>query len=182
LVRKLRAQPTARSRWVPEINHIYGTTIVGARRHRESTQANCCIFADREVDRSPTGSGTAGRVAQLYLRGKIARGEVFVNESVIGTSFSARIVDEMQVGQFPAAIAEVAGTAHICGFSNWIIDDRDPLKYGFLVRERRSQSNARLEGRRIGSTHETHRLQGPTTCATRFASNIRTHDAAHFNP
>ena len=59
---------------IPEINHIYGTIIDGAPRHPGSTQANCCVFADREVDRSPTGSGTGGRVAQLYLRGK-DRGE-----------------------------------------------------------------------------------------------------------
>jgi proline racemase len=52
---------------IPEINHIYGTIIHGAPRFPGSTQANCCIFADREVDRSPTGSGTAGRVAQLCM-------------------------------------------------------------------------------------------------------------------
>jgi trans-L-3-hydroxyproline dehydratase len=119
---------------IPEINHIYGTIIDGAPRHAGSTQANCCVFADCEVDRSPTGSGTAGRSAQLYLRGAIKRGEVIVNESVIGTTFSARVVAEAQVGEFRAAIPEVSGTAHLCGFSNWIIDDRDPLKHGFPVR------------------------------------------------
>jgi proline racemase len=119
---------------IPEINHIYGTIIHGVPRSDESTQANCCIFADREVDRSPTGSGTAGRIAQLYLRGEIARGEVLVNESVIGSVFRARVLEEVQLGMYPAVIPEIEGSASICGFANWVIDERDPLKYGFLVR------------------------------------------------
>lgn len=119
---------------IPEINHIYGTIIDGAPRHASSTQANCCIFADREVDRSPTGSGTAGRAAQLYLRGEMTREDVLVNESVIGSTFSARVVGETQVGDIPAVIPEVSGSAYIYGLCNWIIDERDPQTYGFLVR------------------------------------------------
>jgi len=119
---------------IPEINHIYGTIIDGAPRHPGSTQANCCIFADREVDRSPTGSGTAGRVAQLYLKGELVRDQVLVNESVIGSTFSARVIGDTRVGDFPAAIPEVSGSAFVYGFCNWIIDSRDPQKYGFLVR------------------------------------------------
>lgn len=119
---------------IPEINHIYGTIIDGTPRNVDSTQANCCIFADREVDRSPTGSGTGGRIAQLYLRGKMTRDDVLVNESVIGSVFRGRVMEETQVGDFPAVIPEITGSAYICGFCNWIIDERDPQKYGFLVR------------------------------------------------
>jgi len=119
---------------IPEINHIYGTIIANAPRHPGSTQANCCVFADREVDRSPTGSGTAGRVAQLYLRGELGRDETLVNESVIGTIFKGRVLKEVKLGEFDAVIPEVEGNAYICGFGNWIIDERDPLTYGFLVR------------------------------------------------
>ena len=119
---------------IPEINHIYGTIIDGAPRHPGSTQANCCVFADREVDRSPTGSGTAGRVAQLYLRGQLGLGESIVNESVIGTAFEARVLEETRVGAFQAVIPEVSGNAHVCGFANWVLDARDPLRNGFLVR------------------------------------------------
>jgi proline racemase len=119
---------------IPELNHIYGTIIANAPRHAGSTQANCCVFADREVDRSPTGSGTAGRVAQLYLRGQLGKDETLVNESVIGTVFKGRVLKEVKLGEFDAVIPEVEGNAFICGFANWIIDDRDPLTYGFLVR------------------------------------------------
>jgi trans-L-3-hydroxyproline dehydratase len=119
---------------IPEIHHIYGTIVANAPRHEGSTQANCCVFADREVDRSPTGSGTAGRVAQLYARGRLALGETLVNESIIGTVFRARALGDTTVADLPAVIPEVEGDAHICGFAHWIVDDHDPLKYGFLVR------------------------------------------------
>jgi len=119
---------------IPELNHIYGTIVANEARHAGSSQANCCVFADREVDRSPTGSGTAGRVAQLYSRGLLGRHETLVNESVIGTVFKGRVLSETKLGPFDAVIPEIEGNAYICGFANWIIDDRDPLTYGFLVR------------------------------------------------
>jgi trans-L-3-hydroxyproline dehydratase len=119
---------------IPEINHIYGTIIAGAPRHAGSTQANCCVFADREVDRSPTGSGTAGRVAQLYLRGELGDGDTLVNESIIGTIFRARVIARTKVGDIDAVVPEVEGKAYVAGFANWIVDERDPLAYGFLVR------------------------------------------------
>lgn len=119
---------------IPEINHIYGTIVAAAPRHAGSTQANCCVFADREVDRSPTGSGTGGRVAQLYLRGLMGKDDTLVNESIIGTVFKGRVLSETTVGDFKAVIPEVVGNAFVCGFANWIIDERDPLTYGFLVR------------------------------------------------
>lgn len=119
---------------IPEINHVYGTIIANQPRHEGSTQANCCVFADREVDRSPTGSGTGGRVAQLYQRGEIALGETIVNESIVGTIFKGRALRETMVKDIPAVIAEVEGEGYICGFAQWIIDERDPLTYGFLVR------------------------------------------------
>lgn len=119
---------------IPELNHVYGTIIDGEPRHAGSTQANCCVFADREVDRSPTGSGTAGRVAQLYLNGRIGRDDVVVNESIIGSVFTGRVLGETTVAGIPAVIPEVCGSARVCGFANWVLDDRDPLAHGFLVR------------------------------------------------
>ena len=119
---------------IPEINHIYGTIIANTPRHEGSTQANCCVFADREVDRSPTGSATAGRVAQLYQRGELGKDETLVNESIVGTVFKGRVLSETTVGDFKAVVPEVEGKAYICGFANWIVDERDPLAYGFLVR------------------------------------------------
>jgi proline racemase len=117
-----------------DIRDIYGTIISGVPRHPGSSQANCCVFADREVDRSPTGSGTAGRVAQLHARGELAAGATLVNESIVGSIFKGRVLSRTRLGDFDAVISEVSGNAFICGFANWILDGRDPQTYGFLVR------------------------------------------------
>ena len=119
---------------IPAINHIYGTIVDGPPRHPGSSPANCCVFADREVDRSPTGSGTAGRVAQLYARGQLREGETLVNESIIGSVFTGRIMGHAMVGPHDAVIPEIAGDAHLVGFATWVIDPCDPLVHGFLVR------------------------------------------------
>jgi proline racemase len=113
---------------------IYGTVIDGEPRHAGSSQANCCIFADREVDRSPTGTGTAGRVAQLFLRGELQRDEILVNESIIGSVFRGRVIGETTVGDFPAIIPEISGNAYLYGFCKWLFDPRDPFRNGFLVK------------------------------------------------
>jgi len=117
----------------PEINDVYGVMVYGDPRHEGSTQANCCVYADRAIDRSPTGTGTAGRVAQLYLRGELSAADTLINESIIGTAFKGRVLSETKVGPYDAIIPEVSGKAHICGFANWIIDETDPLAHGFLV-------------------------------------------------
>ena len=117
-----------------DIKDIYGTIISGLPRHPGSSQANCCVFADREVDRSPTGSGTAGRVAQLHARGQLPLGTTLVNESIVGSVFKGRVLSRVPLADFDAVIPEVSGNAFICGFAQWILDGRDPQAHGFLVR------------------------------------------------
>ena len=118
----------------PELNRLYGTIIHGPPQHPGSTQANVCVFADREVDRSPTGTGTAGRVAQLYARGQLKDDEVLVNESIIGTTFTGRVVGHTKIGEFDAVIPEVGGRAAITGFNQWVVDPDDPVGAGFFLR------------------------------------------------
>ncbi|HEY8563910.1 MAG TPA: trans-3-hydroxy-L-proline dehydratase [Beijerinckiaceae bacterium] len=119
---------------IPELNHVYGTIIHGEPRHAGALQANCCVFADRQVDRSPTGSGTAGRTAILAARGLLADGEAWVNESLIGTRMSARVLERVTFHGRPAVIPEVSGTAHFLGTASWVIDPSDEIGRGFLVR------------------------------------------------
>ncbi len=124
---------------IPELNRLYGTIIDGPPQRQKghtqgSAQANVCVFADREVDRSPTGTGTAGRVAQLYARGRLKEGEVLVNESIIGTIFTGRVVGHTRVGDFGAVIPEVSGRAAITGFNQWVVDPGDPVGAGFFLR------------------------------------------------
>jgi trans-L-3-hydroxyproline dehydratase len=118
----------------PDLRGIYGTIIAGPPIAPGADQSNVCIFADREVDRSPTGTGTAGRVAQLYARGRLAIGQTFVNESIIGTRFTGRVLEETTVGELPAVVPEVAGRGYIIGFSQWTVDPEDPVGEGFFLR------------------------------------------------
>lgn len=118
----------------PELRGIYGTIFAGPPRRDDADQANVCIFADRQVDRSPTGTGTAGRVAQLVARGALEVGQRLGNESVAGTLFSGRALRRTQVGPVEAVVPEVSGRAAIVGFNTWLVEPDDDVGEGFLVR------------------------------------------------
>ncbi|BAQ12881.1 putative proline racemase [Clostridium botulinum] len=94
---------------------------------------NVVIFGDYMADRSPCGTGTSAKLATLYRRGKIGIGEPFVYESFIKTTFKGVIKEESKVGEFPAVIPQITGSAYLTGISTYIIDNDDPLKYGFQV-------------------------------------------------
>jgi proline racemase len=117
---------------IPELNQLYGTII--SQQRTSLHQVNVCIFADREVDRSPTGTGTAGRVAQLYAKGRLQAGDSLTNESIIGTTFTGKVLTETTVADIPAVIPEVSGSAFITGFNQWVIDTDDPVAGGFFLR------------------------------------------------
>ncbi|MCC3867979.1 proline racemase family protein [Terrisporobacter mayombei] len=94
---------------------------------------NVVIFGDYMADRSPCGTGTSAKLATLYTKGKIGIGEPFVYESFIGTTFKGIIKETAKVGEFPAVIPQITGSAYLTGVSTYIIDNDDPLKYGFQV-------------------------------------------------
>ncbi|MDP8958549.1 MAG: proline racemase family protein [Actinomycetota bacterium] len=118
----------------PELRGIYGAVIDGPSQREGAHQVNVCVFAERQVDRSPTGTGTSGRMAQLHALGRLSLGETFVNESIIGTRFSGRVLQETAVGELPAVLTEVSGRASIVGFCEWVVQPDDPVGQGFLLR------------------------------------------------
>jgi proline racemase len=85
------------------------------------------------IDRSPCGTGTSARLAQLHARGELAVGEEFVNRSLIGTRFTGRIVAETEVAGVPAVIPEIAGRAWITGMGEYLLDPEDPFPAGFAL-------------------------------------------------
>ncbi len=93
-----------------------------------------CIFAEGEVDRSPTGTGVSGRLALLHARGEIDLNQPVVIESIIGTRFAGRIVETTAFGPYPAVIPEVEGSAYITGRHEFLINPEDPLREGFILR------------------------------------------------
>jgi proline racemase len=118
----------------PELRGIYGTILTGPPEDERNHQRNVCIFADREVDRSPTGTGTAGRVAQLVARGKLELGDELRNESIIGSAFTGRALERTTVGPYEAVVPEIAGRAAITGHATWLVEQGDGIGAGFFVR------------------------------------------------
>jgi proline racemase len=85
------------------------------------------------LDRSPCGTGTCARMASLHARGELAIGDAFVNESIIGTRFVGRLVEETEVGGVPAVVPEVTGRAWITAMGQYLLDERDPFPAGFSL-------------------------------------------------
>jgi len=85
------------------------------------------------LDRSPCGTGTSARLAQLHARGMLDTGTDFVNESVIGTRFTGRIVEETTVAGRPAVVPEITGRAWITGIGQYLLDPTDPFPAGFRL-------------------------------------------------
>jgi proline racemase len=92
------------------------------------------IFADAELDRSPCGSGTSALLAQLFYRGAIHVGQDFINAGITGESFIGRVESQTRLADQPAVLTSVQGRAIISGYSTLIVDQRDPLGEGVLLR------------------------------------------------
>jgi proline racemase len=110
------------------LSGIYGTVLterIGPRHHR-----NVAIFADGEVDRSPTGSATSARTALLLADGEVGIGDGWRNDSIVGTSFEAQAIGEVADG----VLTEVSGTAFRTGEHRFVLDPRDALGTGFVLR------------------------------------------------
>ena len=116
-----------------DLNFLYGTIIVQKGAAAVHSR-NVCVFADGEVDRSPTGTGVSGRAAIHHARGELQLGEGITIESLIGTSFEVSVAEVTKVGDHPAIVPEVRGTAHITGRHEFLIDPDDPLRDGIFLR------------------------------------------------
>ncbi len=97
-------------------------------------QRSVTVFADGEVDRSPCGSGTSARLALLDADGALDRGAWMVHESLIGTTFRARVAAETSVHGRPAVITEIEGSASLTGYHQFVLRPDDELGTGFLLR------------------------------------------------
>ncbi|RMB59176.1 4-hydroxyproline epimerase [Dokdonia sinensis] len=94
---------------------------------------NAVFYGDKAIDRSPCGTGTSARLAQLYARGKLEIGQPFVHESFIGSTFVGRVEKEMTLGVYKAIIPSIQGWARVYGHNTITIDEEDPYAFGFSV-------------------------------------------------
>ncbi len=117
----------------PGLRGIYGTIFTGPPSDERADLRNVTIFADAEVDRSPCGTGTAAVMAVIDAMGLLGDEKPFVHESLIGTRFTGRVASRTAVGEYPAIVPEIEGSAWITGEHTFIIDDTDPLNDGFRI-------------------------------------------------
>ena len=116
---------------IRDVSHIMWT---GNPIDSKSSGRNAVFYGDKAIDRSPCGTGTSARMAQLYEKGKLKKGEEFVHESFIGSKFIGEIVEETKLGEIPAIIPSIKGWAKIYGYNTIIIDEEDdPYAHGFQV-------------------------------------------------
>jgi proline racemase len=118
----------------PELRGIYGTIISDDPLTADGDGRNITIFAESEVDRSPCGTGTSAKLANLYAKGKIGLDQPYVHESVIDTIMTGRVISETSVAEYPAVVTEITGRGFITGFNQFVVDPEDPTRDGFLVR------------------------------------------------
>ena len=129
-------QPVARHPSDERLSGIYGTILYEELREDASAlhQRNVTIFADGELDRSPCGSGTASRVAALAATGRLRPGRVLVHDSIVGSRFLARVLTETTVDGHAAVVPSITGQAYKTGEHLFVVDPRDDLVPGFVLR------------------------------------------------
>jgi 4-hydroxyproline epimerase len=112
------------------VSHVQWT---GTPRDPKAHGRNAVFYGDRAIDRSPCGTGTSARMAQLVAKGRLNIGDAFIHESVIGTLFDGRVEAAAQVGNHAAIVPSVAGWARMTGLNTIFVDPRDPLWAGFSL-------------------------------------------------
>ncbi|NQT79402.1 MAG: proline racemase family protein [Candidatus Aminicenantes bacterium] len=117
-----------------DLNFLYGTIFTGSSPDEGVHSRNVCIFAEGEVDRSPTGTGVSGHLAILHAREEIVPGQPLIIESIIGSQFKGKVVKSASFGSYSAIIPEVEGSAYITGRHEFFINPEDPLHEGFILR------------------------------------------------
>ena len=121
----------------PEDPTIHGCSHIlwtGAVMDKKSTARNAVFYGDKAIDRSPCGTGTSARMAQWYTKGKLKKGDVFIHESIIGSTFNGTIEEETSIAGKPAIKPGIEGWARIYGHNTISIDEEDdPYAYGFQV-------------------------------------------------
>lgn len=132
----LNQSPEAQSQSDARLNGIYGTIFFDRLATNGSTlhQRNVTIYADGRVDRSPCGSGTAARIAQLHHSGEMQTGMTLLHDSIIGTRFEGRIASSPTPNPIAGLVPEISGNAWLMAESKFVLTETDPLVEGFSLR------------------------------------------------
>ncbi len=118
----------------PSINRLSHLLWTGKPTDPRAHARNAVFYGEKAIDRSPCGTGTSARMAQLFAKDRLKIGEDFVHESIIGSLFNGRVEREACVAGYNAMIPSIGGWARMTGYNTIFIDDRDPFHNGFSVR------------------------------------------------
>lgn len=116
-----------------DLGFLYGTIFVAPPLVKGSDYRNVCVFAEGEVDRSPTGTGVSGLMAILHARGEVGVGQPKIVESIIGSRFTGQVVETTTFGEHAAIVPRVEGRAFVTGRHEFVLDPRDLLNRGFIL-------------------------------------------------
>lgn len=117
----------------PTITGLRHVLWAGPAHNPEADARNAVFYGEKAIDRSPCGTGTSSRMAQLAARGALKVGDSFVHESIIGSLFRGKVEAAARVGDLEAIVPSIAGQAWITGHNTIYLDDRDPFVKGFSV-------------------------------------------------
>jgi 4-hydroxyproline epimerase len=117
----------------PTIRGVHHIMWTDQPRDKRAHARNAVFYGDKAIDRSPCGTGTSARMAQLTAKGKLAVGQDFVHESVIGTLFEGRVESAAEVGTHAAIVPSIGGWARMHGLNTIFVNGRDPLRGGFQL-------------------------------------------------
>ncbi|MEP3276154.1 MAG: proline racemase family protein [Stappiaceae bacterium] len=119
-----------------DLSYLYGTILTDGKDEFSADQptGNVCVFADGQIDRSPTGSGVSARLAVQHARGQIALHQVRRFKSATDAEFTGKIIEETECGKYLAVVTEISGRANYVGESTFWLDENDNLGKGFLLR------------------------------------------------
>jgi 4-hydroxyproline epimerase len=117
----------------PAIDRLTHVLWTGKAKTPGASARNAVFYGSSAIDRSPCGTGTSARMAQLAAKGQLGEGHDFVHESIIGSLFTGRIEGRARVGDRDAIIPSIEGWARVTGLNTIFVDDRDPFAHGFQV-------------------------------------------------
>ena len=118
----------------PQIQGLSHVMWTGTPKAVGAHGRNAVFYGDKAIDRSPCGTGTSARLAQLVAKGQLKLGQAFVHESIIGTCFTGIALQATRVGELDAIVPSVEGWARVTGHNTIFVNERDPLHKGFQLK------------------------------------------------
>lgn len=118
----------------PDLSFLYGTIFTGKAENPDHHSRNVCIFAEGELDRSPTGSGVSARAGLHFSKGELGVNEKITIESILGSTMTVEVMEVLDFHGFEAVIPRVSGSASFVGRNEFWFESGDPYREGFIFR------------------------------------------------